>query len=163
MEPGSRPSLLERLSALLTRAPEDREHLLELLHTSFERNLLDADALSMIEGVLQVSQMQVRDIMVSRTQMVVVHEHDKPKNFLPIIIESAHSRFPVMGNHRDEVIGILLAKDLLSYRFNKDDPQFNIRDILRPVEFVPESKRLDTLLKEFLKLEEMPAVSADRR
>ena len=146
MEPGSRPSLLERLSALLTRAPEDREELLELLHSAFERNLLDADALSIIEGALGVSEMPVRDIMVPRAQMDVIAIEDTPEKIAEFVIEAAHSRFPVIGEHRDDVIGILLAKDLLRHFVGKD---FDLRDSLRPAVFIPESKRLNVLLREF--------------
>ena len=147
MEPGpSRPSLLERLSAFLMRAPEDRGQLLALLHSSFERNLLDADALSIIEGALQVSDIQVRDIMVPRAQMEVIHLSETPEQFIDKIIGTAHSRFPVVGESKDDVIGILLAKDLLRYFAGKE---FNIREMLRPAVFIPESKRLNVLLREF--------------
>ena len=113
--PNSRPSLLERLSALLTRAPEDREQLLELLHTAFERSLLDADALSIIEGALAVSDIQVREIMVPRAQVDVIDINDTPEKLAEFVIDTAHSRFPAIGENRDDVIGILLAKDLLRY------------------------------------------------
>ncbi len=146
MEPGSRPTLLERLSALLTRAPEDREELLEVLHSSFERNLLDADALSIIEGALGVSDMQVRDIMVPRAQVDVIDINDTPEKIADFVIEATHSRFPVIGENRDDVIGILLAKDLLRYFAGKE---FDLRDTLRPAVFIPESKRLNVLLREF--------------
>lgn len=127
---------------------QNREQLLTLLRQSAQRKVIGNDALAMIEGVLQVAEMQVRDIMIPRAQMVVV-EHDASVNsFLPIIIESQHSRFPVIGENRDEVIGILLAKDLL--RFACDHwRKFNIQNILRPAVFIPESKRLNILLREF--------------
>ncbi|MFA7279031.1 MAG: transporter associated domain-containing protein [Sterolibacterium sp.] len=146
MEPGSRPTLLERLSALLTRAPEDREQLLDLLHTSFERNLLDADALSIIEGALGVSDMQVRDIMVPRAQMDVVTIDDSMEKIAEFVIEATHSRFPAVGENRDDVLGILLAKDLLRFFSGME---FDLRDALRPAVFIPESKRLNVLLREF--------------
>ncbi len=146
MEPVNRPSLFERLSALLTRAPEDREQLLELLHTAFERNLLDADALSIIEGALSVSDIQVREIMVPRAQMDVIAIGDTPEKIAEFVIEAAHSRFPAIGEHRDDVVGILLAKDLLRYFA---DREFDLRDTLRPAVFIPESKRLNILLREF--------------
>ena len=146
MEPASRPSLLERLSALLTHAPEDREELLEVLHSCFERNLLDSDALSIIEGALGVSDMQVRDIMVPRAQVDVVDIDDTPEKIAEFIIEATHSRFPVIGENRDDVIGILLAKDMLRYFAGKE---FDLRDTLRPAVFIPESKRLNVLLREF--------------
>ena len=142
-----RPSLLERLSALLTREPEDREELIALLRGAFERRLLDADALSMIEGVLAVSETTVRDIMIPRAQMDCVSIDDAPPDFLPLIIETKHSRFPVIGESKDDVIGILLAKELLNYYANPE--AFSLRETLRPAVFVPESKRVNVLLREF--------------
>jgi magnesium and cobalt transporter len=142
-----KPSLLERLSALLMREPEDREQLVTLLHSAYERDLLDSDALSMIEGVLQVSELQVRDIMVPRPQMDVIDVNETPDRFIPHVIATAHSRFPVIDKDRDDVIGILLAKDLLRYYAGEEE--FKVRDMLRPAVFVPESKRLNVLLREF--------------
>lgn len=142
----AKPTWFERLSTLLLREPEDREQLVELLHSAFERNLLDADGLAMIEGVLQVSEMQVRDVMIPRAQMDVVDIADAPEKFIPFVIEVAHSRFPVIDKDKDDVIGILLAKDLLRYHAGQE---FNVRDMLRPAVFIPESKRLNVLLKEF--------------
>jgi magnesium and cobalt transporter len=147
MDNGHKPSLLERLSALIMREPEDREQLLELLHSAHERNLLDADALSMIEGVLQVSEMRVRDIMIPRSQMDVIDVNETPDAFIPQIIATAHSRFPVVDKSRDDVIGVLLAKDLLRYYAGEEE--FKVRDMLRPAVFVPESKPLNVLLREF--------------
>ncbi|WIM04587.1 MAG: CBS domain-containing protein [Candidatus Nitricoxidivorans perseverans] len=146
MDPDSKPSLLERLSSLLMREPEDREQLLELLHGAFERNLLDADALSIIEGALQVSDMAVRDIMVPRAQMDVVSIDDPIEKIAEFVIGAAHSRYPVTGENRDDVIGILLAKDLLRHFAGRE---FDLRDTLRPAVFIPESKRLNVLLREF--------------
>ena len=146
-EPPSKPGWLERLSSLLLREPEDREQLVTLLHSAFERNLLDSDALSMIEGVMQVSEMRARDIMVPRAQMDVIDISETPEKFIPFVIETAHSRFPVMEGSQDNVIGILLAKDLLRYNAGEED--FNVREMLRPVVFIPESKRLNILLKDF--------------
>ena len=142
----NKPGWLERLSHLLLREPEDREQLIELLHSSYEKNLLDADALAMIEGVLQVSEMQVRDIMIPRSQMDVIDITDEPEKFIPFVIETAHSRFPVIDENKDDIIGILLAKDLLRYYAGED---FDVRDMLRPAVFIPESKRLNVLLKDF--------------
>ncbi len=146
-DPSPKSGWLERLSALLIRKPEDREQLITVLHSAFERNLLDSDALSMIEGVMQVSEMQARDIMVPRSQMDVVDISEKPEKFIPFVIEAAHSRFPVIEGSEDEIIGILLAKDLL--RYYADEEEFNIRDMLRPAVFIPEAKRLNVLLKDF--------------
>lgn len=139
---------LERLSQALLREPQDREQLVDLLRDAAQRDLLDAQALTMIEGVLQISEMQVRDIMIPRAQMIVVELDSDPKDFLPEVIESAHSRFPVIGENRDEIEGILLAKDLLKYNFQAD-AEFDMREILRPAVFVPEGKHLDRLLQEF--------------
>ncbi len=144
---GAKPTLMERLTALLTREPEDREELLALMRGAFERHLLDADALSMIEGVLSVSETTVRDIMIPRSQMDCVSIEDEVPDFIPTVVETRHSRFPVIGESKDDVIGILLAKELLNYFANPE--AFTLRDTLRPAVFVPESKRLNVLLREF--------------
>ncbi len=146
MAEAEKPNWLERLSHFLLREPEDREQLIELLHASFEKSLLDADALAMIEGVLQVSETQVRDVMIPRSQMDVIDITQTPEEFIPFVIETAHSRFPVIDDDKNDIIGILLAKDLLRYYAGED---FDVRDMLRPVVFIPESKRLNVLLKEF--------------
>ena len=146
-DPSPKNGWLERISTMLQRQPEDREQLITLLHAAFERNLLDSDALSMIEGVLQVSEMQARDIMIPRSQMGVIDIRETPDKFIPFVIETAHSRFPVMEGSEDNILGILLAKDLLRYYAGEEE--FDIRDMLRPVVFIPESKRLNVLLKEF--------------
>lgn len=146
-DPSTKSGWLERLGALLIRKPEDREQLITVLHSAFENNLLDSDALSMIEGVMQVSEMQARDIMVPRSQMDVVDISETPEKFIPFVIETAHSRFPVTEGSEDNIIGILLAKDLLRYYAREEE--FNIRDMLRPAVFIPESKRLNILLKDF--------------
>jgi magnesium and cobalt transporter len=142
----SKPSLLERLSTLLLREPEDREQLIQLLYGAYKKNLLDADALAMMEGVLQVSERQVREIMIPRAQMDVIDISQSPDKFIPFVIETAHSRFPVTDGDKDNIIGILLAKDLLRYYAGEE---FNVRDMLRPAVFVPESKRLNVLLSDF--------------
>ena len=142
-----------KLSQLLQGEPQDREELLEVLRDAQQKELLDGDALAMIEGVMQVSEMQVRDIMIPRSQMVVVELNSTPEQTLPVVIASAHSRFPVVGESRDEVLGILLAKDLLPMFIQQGGdetaPRLNMRDLLRPAVFIPESKRLNVLLKEF--------------
>jgi len=141
-----RPGFLERITAWLSREPANKEELLELLHSAYEHNLLDADALSMIEGVMQVSEMQVREIMIPRAQMDVVDINEPPAKLLPFIIETAHSRFPAINGDRDDVVGILLAKDLLRLCTGEE---VDLRDMLRPAVFIPESKRLNVLLREF--------------
>ncbi len=148
-EPKPSRSWLERLSHALMREPQDREQLLELLRDAEQRELLDAQSLGMIEGVMQVSEMQVRDIMVPRSQMVVVEEEATPTEFLPTVIESGHSRFPVIGDQPDEVVGILLAKDLLPFFAGKQTQAFDMQRLLRPAVFIPDNKRLDVLLQEF--------------
>jgi magnesium and cobalt transporter len=147
-ENSNHKSWLDRLSSILHRDPQNRQQLLEILQIATKRDILDFDALTMIEGVLQVSEIQVRDIMVPRSQMVVVDQNAPLREFLPIVIDSQHSRFPVIGENRDEIIGILLAKELLRFNFSKDE-KFNFKSVLRPAIFIPESKRLNDLLKEF--------------
>ncbi len=144
-------SFIERLGLALLGEPGTRAQLVEVLRDAQNRNLLDRDALDMIEGVLQVSEMQVRDIMVPRAQMDVVDFSRLPEEFLPVIVDSGHSRFPVVDADKDRVIGILLAKDLLPYLQldKKKRARYNLRDTLRPAVFVPEAKRLNVLLREF--------------
>ena len=142
-------SWFTRLKQRLLRVPADNEQLLTLLRSVQQNNLFDADGLAMIEGVLEVDDMQVRDIMIPRTQVVMLERDASPDVLLRTIVQSGHSRFPVIGEGRDEVVGMLLAKDLLLYAFQRSDGQLNVRDMLRPAIFVPESKRLNVLLKEF--------------
>lgn len=142
----NKPGFFERLSSLLLREPEDREQLIQLLHSAFERNLLDADALSITEGALSASETSVRDVMVPRAQMDMIDVDDPVDDIVRQVIAAAHSRFPVHDGNRDNVIGILLAKDLLRLRTDDD---FLLRDWLRPAVFIPESKRLNVLLREF--------------
>jgi magnesium and cobalt transporter len=144
MDPSSKPGFIERLSTLLLREPEDREQLLSLLHGAFKRHLMDADALSIIEGALSVSDMAVRDIMVPRAQMDVIDIDATPEVIIEAVLNGAHSRFPAVGDSKDDVIGILLAKDLLRYFAGKE---VDLRDTLRPAIFIPESKRLNVLLR----------------
>ena len=139
-------SLFERLTALISPEPENRAELLELLHDAQERNLLDADAMSMIEGVFQMSDLSVRDIMIPRSQMDVVDIARPIEEWMPMVLETAHSRFPAVDGDRDKVVGILLAKDLLRY-YASDS--FDLRGMLRPAVFIPESKRLNVLLRDF--------------
>ena len=145
----AQPSRLARLARVFAREPATNEQLVELLRTAQQRNLYDADALAMLEGVLQVDDMQVRDIMIPRSQVVSLERDASPELLLRTVVESGHSRFPVLGENRNEVDGILLAKDLLLYAFERADSRFNVKNILRPAIFVPESKRLNVLLKEF--------------
>ncbi len=147
---GSAPrTWLERISHAFLGEPQDRDELLALLRDAEQRKLLDSEALTMIERVLQVSELQVRDIMISRAQMVVVERDASCEVTLGVITESGHSRFPVVGESSDEIVGILLAKDLLPSVGASDEKTFNVADILRPAVFIPESKRLNVLLREF--------------
>lgn len=154
-------SWLERLSQALLREPQDREQLVDLLRDAEQRNLLDAQALSMIEGVLEISQIRIRDIMIPRAQMVVIEQDSTLEEFSPNVIESGHSRFPVINENRDEISGILLAKDLLRFSSLTSKAQFNILDVLRPALFVPESKRLDKLLQDFRRTHNHMAIVVD--
>jgi magnesium and cobalt transporter len=140
---------LKRLTQGFAAEPQDREQLLAVLREARARGLLEADALPMLEGVLEVSDLQVRDIMVPRAQMVFVRRDDPVSSILPTVVESGHSRFPVMDENRDDIVGILLAKDLLRLYGAEARQRFDIREFMRPAVFVPESKRLNVLLKEF--------------
>ena len=142
-------SWLRRLVESLAGEPQDLAELTEVLADARDRGLIEADVLTMLEGVLQVSGTQVRDVMVPRSQMVVIQRDEPPERILPIVIESGHSRFPVVGDDRDEIAGILLAKDLLRYFAQDDSGHFDIRECLRPAVLIPESKRLNVLLREF--------------
>jgi magnesium and cobalt transporter len=142
-------SWLRRLVESLAGEPQDIAELSEVLADARDRGLIEADVLTMLEGVLQVSETQVRDVMVPRSQMVVIQRDEPPDRILPIVIESGHSRFPVVGDDRDEIAGILLAKDLLRYFAQGDTEHFDIRECLRPAVLIPESKRLNVLLREF--------------
>ncbi len=141
-----RPSLLKRLSSLLVRSPEDRSELLAVIRHAQQQDLIDADALSMIEGVMQVSELSARDLMVPRSQMDIINIAQSAAQYLPTVIETGHSRFPVVEDSRDKVIGIAHAKDLLRLIA---DPDLDLRPLLRPIVFIPESKRLNVLLRDF--------------
>lgn len=142
---------LERLSDFLVREPKDREQLMEILRDAGERDILSADMLHMIESVLQVAEMHVRDVMIPKAQMIVIESNSPLNSLLPMVIESGHSRFPVTDSNTHDVIGILLAKDLIKYSLNTQTSAntFDINQIIRPAVFVPQSKRLDVLLREF--------------
>jgi magnesium and cobalt transporter len=144
-------SLFDRISQAILGEPSSREDLVDMLREAYSRGLIDRDSLDMIEGVFQVSEMKARDIMIPRGQMEVVDKDAKPEEYLPMIINSGHSRFPMIDGNKDRVIGILLAKDLLRYfqLDKKKRSQFNLQDMLRPAVFAPESKRLNVLLRDF--------------
>ena len=145
---GNSASWFKRLGKSLCKGPDSLEELRNQLKQARSRALIDMDALDMIEGVLSVSDLRVRDIMIPRAEMAVLSRDDDLDKILPLVIETAHSRFPVINDDKAEIIGILLAKDLLQYCGSPDN-NFNVRDILRSAVFVPESKRLNVLLKEF--------------
>jgi magnesium and cobalt transporter len=152
---------LKRLTQSLAAEPQDRKELVTLLHEAAERGLIDSDALIMLEGVLEVGDLQVRDIMVPRAQMVVVRRDQPAARILPVVVESGHSRFPVMDEDRDDIVGILLAKDLLRLTTAEKRERFDIREYMRPAVFVPESKRLNVLLKEFRRNRNHMAIVVD--
>ncbi len=148
-QPVKSRSWLERLSALIAREPQTREQIMELLRDAEDRDILSEDMLGMIERILQVSEMQVREVMIPKAQMVVVEKESTLKKLLPIVSESGHSRFPVLDPSDSNIIGILLAKDLLKFYFSKGSDSFNLYEIMRPAIYAPQSKRLDVLLREF--------------
>lgn len=143
-----RMSWARRLSKLFVE-PQDQEQLIELIRSASERHILDAEALSIVEGALNVAQMQARDIMIPRSQVVMVSRDSEPAEILKLIADTAHSRFPVIDDDRNDVIGILLAKDLLAAVTRAGEFDFDLRELLRPAVFIPESKRLNVLLREF--------------
>lgn len=156
-------SWLERLTQAFsnTKEPSDLPDFREWLTQAHQRQIIDHETLLMMQGVLDISQLRVRDIMIPRSQMIVIDEEKSLEEFLPIMIESSHSRFPVMGNDDDKVLGILFAKDLLRYHTPESQASFEILDIIRPAILVPESKRLDALLQEFKKTQQHMAIVVD--
>ena len=142
-------SWLGKLTQAFAHEPKNRQELLELLREAHQNKLLDSEALAIVEGAIQVADLQVRDIMVPRSQMISIKATQTPREFLPAIIDAAHSRYPVIGESHDDVLGVLLAKDLLPLILQENGDKYNIKDLLRPATFVPESKRLNVLLREF--------------
>ena len=154
-------SWMRKLGRALSGEAEDREDLVQQMRQALERGLIDADALQMMEGVLGVADLQVRDIMIPRSQMVTVRRDDPPEKLLPVIVDSGHSRFPVMDDDRDDIVGILLAKDVLRYVATGRLADFDIRECMRPAVVVPESKRVNVLLKEFRRNRNHMAIVVD--
>jgi len=152
---------LKRITQSFSGEPQDREELLGVLREAGERGLVDSEALTMLEGVLEVGDLQVRDIMVPRAQMVCVRRDDPSSTIMPVVVESGHSRFPVMDADRDDIVGILLAKDLLRLCISNVHERFDIREYMRPAVFVPESKRLNVLLKDFRRNRNHMAIVVD--
>ncbi|MDR0779110.1 MAG: CBS domain-containing protein [Pseudomonadales bacterium] len=153
-------SWIGKLKDVFSDSVSDTDELIAVLRKAQKNQVLDHDALSIIEGALQVNAMQVRDIMIPRSQVVTVRADASPEEILPAVIDAQHSRFPVIGDSLDEVLGILLAKDLLPLAL-KDSRRFDLKDVLRPATFVPESKRLNVLLKEFRETRNHMAIVID--
>ncbi len=139
---------VERIGKAFSSQPRNRDELITLLRETCQRGIIDADALAMMEGAIEVSETQVRDAMIPRSQMIVVHNDSDLDEFLPQILESGHSRFPVIGEDKDEVVGILLAKDLLPHLASGGE-QFDLAETIRAAAVIPESKRLNLLLRDF--------------
>ncbi|KGJ96159.1 HlyC/CorC family transporter [Colwellia psychrerythraea] len=142
-------SFLHKVMQILTPEPKNKDQLVDVLNDAQERDLINPETKQMIKGVLDVSEMRVREIMIPRSQMVTIDINHSLEEFLPIILESGHSRFPVVNEDIDHVNGILLAKDLLAFGFNSQSSDFSLSDIIRPAIIVPESKKVEPLLKEF--------------
>lgn len=143
-----KPGLFDKISQLFTGEPQNRQELVEVIQDAEERHLIDSDTKEMINGVLEVAELRVRDLMIPRSQIIAIEKNQTVEEFLPTVIESAHSRFPVIDRDKDHIEGILLAKDMLKWGFS-DNHEHHLESILRPAVVVPESKRVDVLLKEF--------------
>ena len=154
-------SWIDKITQVFSDEPTDTKSLLELLRNAEQDQVLDADALGIIEGALQVSSMQVRDIMIPRSQLVIVSAKLPPNEIIELVTKASHSRFPVTGENVDNVIGILLAKDLLPLILKEETRKLDIKDVVRPATFVPESKRLNVLLKEFRETRQHMAIVID--
>ena len=144
-----RRSWAARLIQAFSGEPSRRAELVEMIQDAENRDLIDGDTKEMIKGVLDVAELKVRDIMIPRSQMVTLDKNQNVETFLPIVIETQHSRYPVVSENKDHIEGILLAKDLLRYGFGMSDEPFSLAEVMRPAVIVPESKRIDALLKEF--------------
>jgi len=154
-------SWIDRITNIFTDSVSDTKSLVDFLRKAEKNQVIDAEGLSIIEGALQVSNMQVREIMIPRSQVVTIDATDSPDQIIPKVIDAGHSRFPVIGDSKDDVIGILLAKDLLPLVIDGESRKFNLKDVLRPATVVPESKRLNVLLKEFREKKNHMAVVID--
>lgn len=146
---GNDKSWIDKIALLFNSEPRTRNDLEDVIALAADNELIDQDARSIIEGAMQVSDMQARDIMIPRSQMVLIKAESSLEEILPLIISSAHSRYPVIGDNPDDVQGILLAKDLLPKLLDRNNEDFLIKDLLRPAMVAPESKRLNVLLREF--------------
>jgi len=148
-QPASGSAWFKQVKKLFSRAPVDRQDLIEILRESENRNLLDHDVLIMIEGALYVSDLRVSDVMVPKIQMTAIQYNASLVDIIRTVVDSGHSRFPVIGEDTNQILGILLAKDLLSYYANPDNRGSDLKDIMRPAVFIPESKHLNVLLRDF--------------
>ncbi|WNC69760.1 transporter associated domain-containing protein [Thalassotalea nanhaiensis] len=146
---GSPKTLMEKIVQVFTGEPQNKEELVEVLNDAQDRDLIKPSTKQMLEGVLEVSDMRVRDIMIPRSHMVTIDIEQTVEEFIPIVLESAHSRFPVVNDDIDHIEGVLLAKDLLAHAFSDTAKQLCVKDLLRPAIIIPESKRVEPLLKEF--------------
>ncbi|MEH6591444.1 MAG: transporter associated domain-containing protein [Halioglobus sp.] len=146
---GQEKSWLEKITHLFSTEPRTRKDLKDVLSVAADNEVIDNDARGIIEGALQVADMQTREIMIPRSQMEVIKAEWSLEDILPKIIATAHSRYPVIGENPDDILGILLVKDLLPQILKNDHSVFSIDDLLRPTRVVPESKRLNVLLREF--------------
>ncbi|QJR79715.1 CNNM family magnesium/cobalt transport protein CorC [Alteromonas pelagimontana] len=144
----SSKSWFEKMRLTFSGEPRSKEDLVDVITDAELREVIDPQTREMIEGVIGVNEMRVRDIMIPRAQMTTIDINQKLEEFLPMMLETAHSRFPVISEDKDHIEGILLAKDLLNFMFNSDT-DFQLRQVIRPAVIVPESKRVDVLLKEF--------------
>lgn len=142
-------SWLDRITSIFNAEPQDISELQQIISEAQTRDLIDADTKSMLQGVLDVSNMRARDIMVPRSQMATIDIDDSVADMLPILMENNHSRYPVVNEDKDHIEGILLVKDLLQYALDPNVSDWHLRDLLRPAVIIPESKRVDALLKEF--------------
>lgn len=154
-------SWIDKIAQVFSDEPTDTKSLLELLRNAEQDQLLDADALTIIEGALQVSSLQVRDIMIPRSQVVNVPANLSPNDIIHLVTKASHSRFPVTGETVDDVMGILLAKDLLPLILNSQIEELDIKNIVRPATFVPENRRLNIMLKEFRETRQHMAIVID--
>lgn len=152
---------IEKISQVFSSTPKSRDEIQEILRFARENALLDGDEYTLIEGAMAVTDTQVREVMIPRSKMVVVNASDTPKEFLPKVTQSGHSRFPVVGETNDDILGILHAKDLLPLVLSSPEESFSISDYLRPVHKVPESKRLNNLLKDFRETRKHMAIVFD--
>ncbi len=156
----SKPGFFERLvNRIAGESPDTEDDVLQILRGAYERQVFDADTLQYLKNILDFSDLEVRDVMITRSQMDVIKIDDTPEKIIAYIVDTAHSRFPVIGEDKDQILGILHAKDLLKYWGRAE--QFQLEQILRPAVFVPESKSLNILLKDFREKRNHMAIVVD--